>query len=260
MLLRILIKEKEDMESKALNFIKRVITTLILLPAVLYINHIGGIIFDLFLLIILVFSIIEVVNIVNKAKQMSIYQKLLWIILVSIYICCSLLSLKYIRSRPFGNIYIILLLSWIWIFDSAAYIVGSLVKGPKLCPVISPKKTWSGLIGGICATSLVSFLEAKLLLPHPSLVEAECVRLGIIIPHFLSINVIMNMCYVTWILIGVFIGLVGQVGDILESYFKRKFGVKDSGNILPGHGGILDRLDSVFLGAIFFYIIIYFCV
>jgi phosphatidate cytidylyltransferase len=54
------------------------------------------------------------------------------------------------------------------------------------------------------------------------------------------------------------IGVIGQVGDLMESYFKRKFNVKDSGNILPGHGGILDRLDSIFLASIFFYLLLKF--
>ncbi len=246
MLLRTLIKEKEDMGNKV-NFVKRVITALILLPVVLFVNYAGDVIFDLFLFIILGLSIFEVVNIVSKAKQMPIYKKLLWIISMSIYIICSISCLKHIRSNFLGDACIILLLSWIWMFDSAAYITGSLVKGPKLCPAISPKKTWSGLIGGICATFVLSLLEAKLFLQLPSLSEAEFVKVSSP-PHFV----------VVWISLGVLVGFVGQVGDILESYFKRKFDVKDSGNILPGHGGILDRLDSVFLGAIFFYLIISF--
>ena len=234
--LRTLTKEKEDMGNKVLDFVKRTITALVLLPIVLFINYAGGVIFDLFLSIILALSIFEVINIVKKAKQMPIYKKLLWIISVSIYIICSLLSLKYIRSLGTkGDIFVIYLLIWIWAFDSAAYFAGTTIGGPKLLPKISPKKTWSGLIGGICAILLLPLLGAKL-------IKGSYIQYSIL----------------TWTLIGLLIGLVGQVGDLMESYFKRKFNVKDSGNLLPGHGGILDRLDSVFLGAIFFYIIIVF--
>lgn len=226
------------MEGKIWNFVKRIVTAMILLPVVLVINYVGGIVFDLFLLVILGLSAFEVVNIVNKAKQMSLSERLLWIILVLIYICCSLLSLKYIRSLGTeGDIFIVYLLVWIWAFDSAAYFAGTTIGGPKLLPKISPKKTWSGLIGGICAILLLSLLGAKL-------VKESHIQYPILVLT----------------LIGVLVGLVGQIGDLMESYFKRKFSVKDSGSILPGHGGVLDRLDSLFLGAIFFSLILSFSV
>ena len=219
------------------NLIKRFATALVLIPAVLYINHCGGMIFDLFLLLIFGLSIFEVVKIVNNAEQLPIYKKLLWIVPILSYIFCSLVSLRYIRSLGAeGNVFIIYLFIFIWGFDSAAYFAGSTIGGPKLLPKISPKKTWAGLIGGCVGTFFITFVMVKIMkegLQQYSAVVLSC--------------------------IGVSIGVVGQIGDLLESHFKRKFNVKDSGNILPGHGGILDRLDSLFLAAIFFYVILQLC-
>jgi phosphatidate cytidylyltransferase len=226
------IKERGDMVDN--NLIKRFATALMLIPAVLYINHYGGLLFDLFLFLIFGLSTFEVVKIVNSSTQLSVYKKLLWIAPILSYIFCSLVSLKYIRSLGAeGNIFIIYLFIFIWGFDSAAYFAGSTIGGPKLLPKISPKKTWAGLIGGCVATFFVTFVMVKIMkegLQQYSAVVLSC--------------------------LGVLIGVVGQIGDLLESHFKRKFDVKDSGSILPGHGGVLDRLDSLFLAAIFFYVIL----
>jgi phosphatidate cytidylyltransferase len=119
-----------------------------------------------------------------------------------------------------------------WFFDTAAYLAGSLIGGPRLLPKISPNKTWAGLFGGCIAIGATSFFVAKLF------INTDIEALDLVVAT-------------------VFIGIVGQVGDFMESYFKRKFNVKDSGNILPGHGGVLDRLDSIFLAAILFFIMIY---
>ena len=130
----------------------------------------------------------------------------------------------------------------IWVFDSSAYVVGSLVGGPKLCPKISPKKTWSGLFGGMIGTYLFFVILLKVIEKNYQLENFSIEKDAVLIVSLITIV----------------IGLAGQGGDLLESWFKRKFGVKDSGNILPGHGGVLDRMDSLFFAGIAYYLMLQF--
>jgi phosphatidate cytidylyltransferase len=106
-----------------------------------------------------------------------------------------------------------------WATDIFAYFAGRSIGGPKLAPRISPNKTWAGLIGGMAGAAVVGGLAAWLLG-----ISAE-------LPDFL------------WL--GAPMGLLAQLGDLYESRVKRKLGVKDSGTLLPGHGGVLDRLDGL---------------
>lgn len=232
----ILIKERENMVNKIFksNLFQRIITALVLIPIVVYLIIEGDILFDLFLGLIFIIAIYEVINIVNNDKEISLLKKFIWIISILIYIGVSLISLKYIRLHDGGELKIMMLFSIIWVFDSTAYFVGSWIRGPKLIPKISPKKTWSGLIGGCIITFIIPNLIFIIMLDHVFL---------------LGFTIIMGF-YST------LIGIIGQVGDLMESYFKRRFGMKDSGNILPGHGGVLDRLDSIFLASIFFYVVL----
>ena len=111
-----------------------------------------------------------------------------------------------------------------WICDTAAYGVGSTVGGPKLAPVLSPRKTWSGAVGGL-AGALVGAVALGLWV-----LNSAGWRFGV------------------WQLLGLglVVGVIGQVGDVAESLLKREAGVKDSSTLLPGHGGVLDRLDSLY--------------
>ena len=122
------------------------------------------------------------------------------------------------ETRSEGLRYILFAFLIVWLTDTGAYIFGRLMGKHKLWPVISPNKTIEGFIGG---------LFCSLIVPLAML-------------YFVDFN--MNV----WILLGVtlILSLFGQLGDLVESGFKRHFGVKDSGRILPGHGGILDRFDS----------------
>ncbi len=114
----------------------------------------------------------------------------------------------------------------VWATDIGAYIVGSLIGGPKLAPRISPGKTWSGFIGG---SMLGSALGVTIALPCQIGIENQAFLLGLTL----------------------MITFVGHAGDILESAAKRLFNVKDSSRIIPGHGGLLDRMDSLLLVALF---------
>ncbi|HDA0905634.1 TPA: phosphatidate cytidylyltransferase [Staphylococcus aureus] len=122
------------------------------------------------------------------------------------------------ETRSEGLHYILYAFLIVWLTDTGAYLFGKMMGKHKLWPVISPNKTIEGFIGG---------LFCSLIVPLAML-------------YFVDFN--MNV----WILLGVtlILSLFGQLGDLVESGFKRHFGVKDSGRILPGHGGILDRFDS----------------
>lgn len=102
--------------------------------------------------------------------------------------------------------------------DTGAYYAGSFIGGPKIWPSVSPKKTWAGSLGGLCSSVLV------------------CTAMGF---FFGSAH------WTSFALLGVALNLAAQIGDFFESALKRWRGIKDSGKILPGHGGILDRIDSL---------------
>ncbi|WP_163101536.1 phosphatidate cytidylyltransferase [Peribacillus alkalitolerans] len=139
----------------------------------------------------------------------------------------SLISILYVgfgffyffATRETGLIYIFFALFTIWATDSGAYFVGRSMGKRKLWPEISPNKTIEGSIGGIICAWIVAILFA----------------------FFSDINATLIQLIIMSTLISIF----GQVGDLVQSAFKRHYGVKDSGNLLPGHGGILDRLDSL---------------
>ncbi len=114
----------------------------------------------------------------------------------------------------------------IWANDTMAFVVGKSIGKTKLFERISPKKTIEGFMGGVVFAVIFSILIAKYYLNEP---------------------------YTHWIVIALIVGVFGTVGDLIESKFKRMAGVKDSGKIMPGHGGILDRLDSIiFVGPFVF--------
>jgi phosphatidate cytidylyltransferase len=152
--------------------------------------------------------------------------------LVYISLPCGLLvniwSKGIIYETDFGFIPVILLIATIWINDTMAYLTGSLFGKTPLSPV-SPKKTWEGTIaGGILAIAVVTILS-KLILDTDYLFTA-----------FLSLIAVVT----------------GNAGDLLESWIKRKANVKDSGAIMPGHGGFLDRFDSLLLATTFVWVYI----
>jgi phosphatidate cytidylyltransferase len=109
--------------------------------------------------------------------------------------------------------------------DIGAYSFGKILKGPKLCPKISPQKTWAGFWGGIFFANVISF----------------CLK-GTVFPT--GKNLVMDFWTIQMVI------LASIAGDLLESWFKRKIKVKDMGDLFPGHGGFLDRLDSLLLASI----------
>ena len=140
-----------------------------------------------------------------------------------------------INSLTLLSMFALLLTFLIPIFtDTFAYFTGMLFKGPKLAPKISPNKTISGAIGGFVWGTLCSVV---LFLIFNSVTE------------FAEVFASLNLAFWHFIILGAIVSSLCQLGDLLESYLKRKANVKDSGNLLPGHGGILDRMDSHLISA-----------
>ena len=141
------------------------------------------------------------------------------------YIMASFGALVMLRDREFGLYLVILTLYGPWISDVFAYFCGRLFGRHKLIPDVSPKKTVEGAIGGVVFCALAAMLY------------------GFILKTF--IGEITSVSYISLALIGVVIAVISQIGDLIMSHIKRKYGIKDYGFVLPGHGGILDRFDSV---------------
>ena len=139
------------------------------------------------------------------------------------YVGLAIIALAWLRGGDeAGRANVLFLLLVVWASDIGAYAAGRLVGGPKLAPRISPSKTWAGAIGGLIAAMAVGAGVALTL--H-----------GGSVPHILPV--------------AAGIGLAAQIGDLLESAVKRHYGVKDSGRLIPGHGGLLDRLDGLLTAA-----------
>lgn len=132
-------------------------------------------------------------------------------------------ALIWMRDAPVvGRDNVLFTVLVVWASDIGAYLVGRLIGGPKLAPLISPGKTWSGAAGGLVSACLVG-VAAVSLGGHGAALYGACVAGGL--------------------------GIAAQLGDLLESFVKRQFGVKDSGWLIPGHGGLMDRLDGVLMAA-----------
>lgn len=177
-------------------------------------------------LFILIYLLISKKPINTNTYSQKVFLQMLYIILPFYF----LIQLPFIDNQyqPYIIIYCILL---IWTNDSFAYLVGKNLGKRKLFETVSPKKTIEGFLGGMLFAII----------------------LGGLIGYFSTLFTILN-----WIIIAVIVAVFGTLGDLVESKFKRQAGVKDSGTIMPGHGGLLDRLDSLFFLAPFVYLYIHY--
>lgn len=153
------------------------------------------------------------------ARSKQPFSNVAVIILGMVYIGIPFALLDFIafHENVFYTDTILGLLILTWSNDTAAYLVGSRFGKIKLFPGISPKKTWEGTVGGAVITILIAILTS-----------------------FFFIDCTMNQ----WIVLAIIVVIFGSVGDLVESMLKRSYGIKDSGNLLPGHGGLLDRFDA----------------
>ena len=146
------------------------------------------------------------------------------------YISLPFFCLVLLRDLDNGFYYTILTFASIWVCDSAAYFIGRKFGKHKLMPSVSPQKSIEGAIAGFIASSIFFVILSNYFIAD--------------IPLHLSI------------VLGIIIGIFGQIGDLIESKFKRDADIKDSSNIIPGHGGVLDRFDSIIFVVPFVFIIL----
>ncbi len=144
----------------------------------------------------------------------------------ALYFGAPAVAMLWLRSGDPGRPWTLALLAIAWAADIAAFAAGSVVKGPKLWPRISPNKTWSGFAAGLAAAVLTAELMAIWPVGRSGLPVAWAWAIGLIV------------------------GLATMAGDLCESMLKRRFGVKDSGSLIPGHGGLLDRVDGLMFATI----------
>jgi len=138
------------------------------------------------------------------------------------YVTAALVALLWLRSVDDNGLMVVWLFFAVWAMDVGGYFAGKGIGGPKLAPRLSPKKTWAGLIGGMVLAAIVSF----------------------------AISLLFDLGTPVWLaLAGAGVAVIAQIGDLYESAVKRALDAKDSGNLIPGHGGILDRVDGLVFAA-----------
>ena len=141
-----------------------------------------------------------------------------WFALGVLYVGLPCIAILWLRSAPLGLATLLWIFALVWATDTGAYFAGRAIGGPKLMPSVSPKKTWAGLVGGMAAAALAG------------------IGAGVLVDGAAP-----------WLLAAVsaVLAVIAQTGDLGESALKRRFGAKDSSGLIPGHGGVLDRVDGL---------------
>ncbi len=203
---------------------QRIISALVMIPFALYAIFYSK---NLFLLLAIAIAILMTCEWLDMIKNMQDQKK--WRIIGFFYILIPIYAV--IKIRFYDVDVLFWMFSVIWATDIFAFFAGKTLGGAKLAPTISPNKTWSGLAGGVIASALIGLLSSFMFTG------------GVV--FFVFVSIVLS--------------LIEQVSDLLESKFKRIFGVKDSGTIIPGHGGVLDRLDGLMLvaPAVLFFITVF---
>lgn len=154
--------------------------------------------------------------ILGAAMFVAVFDRSIKLAAGVIYAGLPALAILYLREIDNGILIMLWTLALVWATDIGAYFSGRAIGGPKLAPQYSPNKTWAGLIGGVILTAALSFV----------------LHIYWGLPFYL-------------VLLGIPLAVLAQMGDLFESWLKRKAGAKDSGTIFPGHGGVMDRLDGL---------------
>lgn len=203
------------MADAASNLTLRVASAAVMAPLALLTTYLGGWPFALLWVAAALAVLWEWIKLVVGAG---------WIVAGIAYAGVLLVAPLVLRSDgEFGFLAMLILLGVVWTTDVLGYFAGRAFGGPKLMPTISPKKTWSGAIAGTLGAMIVAVLLAK---------------------SFGSFHVIAIA------LVALLLSTTAQLGDLFESWIKRRFGAKDASQLIPGHGGVMDRLDGFWAAAL----------
>ena len=201
----------------------RLASGLILAPAALVVAWIGGVIFVAFWGAAAVIVAWEWINLVARARARD---RRLWFVAGGVYAAVAFIApvtLRGLRSdQAYGFSAIVFLFAIVWITDIMGYAVGRAIGGPKLWPAVSPNKTWSGAIGAVVGALVAG----------------------------LAVAAWDGMALAPIAILAMILSMVAQGGDLFESAIKRKFGAKDTSDLIPGHGGLMDRLDGFIAAAL----------
>lgn len=201
----------------------RVLSALVIAPVCLGALWLGGIGWEVLIVLLAIGMAAEWTTISRARRGGAMGRSAATLAVGLIYLVPATVALIWMRDDAIvglANVLFILLV--VWASDIGAYLAGRTFGGPRLAPAISPGKTWSGAIGGLVSAALVGVAVVSLT------TGGDVLHGG---------------------LMGAMLGIAAQIGDLIESAVKRHFGVKDSGWLIPGHGGLLDRLDGLLMAA-----------
>jgi phosphatidate cytidylyltransferase len=196
----------------------RVASGIVLAMLALVVAWVGGPVFDVFWIAAGILIFWEWKKIVATARF-----RFIWLIAGAVYgLIVIVPPILLRRSHDFGLVAMLFLFGVVWATDIGGYVAGRLIGGPKIWPAVSPKKTWAGTLGGIVAAILAGSLVS--------------IGAGLGATHAVPLSAVLSVA--------------AQAGDFFESAVKRRFGVKDASHIIPGHGGVMDRLDGFLVAAL----------
>jgi phosphatidate cytidylyltransferase len=198
---------------------------------------------DVLPIVITATILVSLICLLRRSSGETTFRNWAWTITGALYVGWMLSYWLNLRGLENGWNWVYIAMFTTFANDTGAYFIGRSRGKHKLAPVISPSKTWEGAIGGLVSAILAAVIIATIL----SRLSQQLSQ----IPPF-------TFQYWQIVLLGLLIGFFAQLGDLTESLLKRNTGVKESGNLLPGHGGILDRFDSlIFVGAVVYYYVIW---
>src|SRR4030043_792244 len=192
---------------------------------------------DVLPIVVTAVMLISLISLLYRRSGEEAFRNWAWTIVGALYVGWMLSYWLRLRGLEYGQNWVYLAMLTTFANDTGAYFIGRARGKHKLAPAVSPAKTWEGAMGGLMSAVLAAIVIAMVL-------------------ELISVKVGAPFVFRYWqiMLLGFLVGLFAQLGDLIESLLKRNVGVKESGNLLPGHGGILDRFDSlIFVGAVIYY-------
>jgi len=215
---------------------KRITSGILIAIAIIFLTIKGGVYYQGFIMGICILMVIELLGMLENLKSKNINFYMLYKKWGLFYIFTTCISIMLIREETQGLKVTLWMFASVFSLDIFAYFGGKKFGTHKLAPEISPGKTYEGAICGTAGSIIVSVIVYK---------------------FFHKADSILGLRIESFIVLSFAVAVLAQIGDISESWLKRACGVKDSGSILPGHGGVLDRFDSIMMAAPFIYVVLF---